>query len=151
MRTGCGLGASLVRAGFGRVSGWPSSRVSGVPPRQTIRPIRPRHATACATARTPPTNARFAPDLRAAKPEKPCDGGVFRALDSLLFVVEPGFLAREQAWAVAGWMQVGCGLGAGWPSSRVSGVPPRQTIRPIKPITPQLAQPPARQIGRAHV
>ena len=49
-----------------------------------------RLRTAPAAARTPETTADFAIDSIAAKPVKPCDGGVFGALNLLLFQERAG-------------------------------------------------------------
>ena len=45
-----------------------------------------RQATALTAARATETTADFATDLIASKPVKPCDGGVFGALNLLLFL-----------------------------------------------------------------
>ena len=49
---------------------------------------------AWAAARALETGIDFAPDLVAAKPVKPCDGGVFGALDLLLKMKQNAFCAK---------------------------------------------------------
>ena len=56
-----------------RPDGKPASGACSAPGREPVR----------AAARTPETSAFFAIGLIAAKPVKPCDGGVFGALDLL--------------------------------------------------------------------
>ena len=53
----------------------------------------------------PGTFAVFAPDLIAAKPVKPCDGGVFRGLNLLLLLQQNRGTARAGGQALGGGFQ----------------------------------------------